>query len=384
MNKFLKSLVIALLAVLVGVTTIACSKEETVNKGKTGLLYKKIDGVYTIYEYVDEGKGITELNIADYLEDGITDVRIQAEAFNGNDTLKSIIVPSTVTEIDKGAFAGMKALEEITLPYIGRTAHADVTVNGTSYNPEEDDIDKSVNSERTIAHLFGTAEYNEGVPMTINYGGTDSDKTSTCYVPVTLKKITIKPEGEYNIPMCAFNGFNMPIEIVLDGTVKAIGDYAFAGATKLTKITLPTTVEKINNGAFAGATNLKDINLIDLANLTEIGENAFENTALKEVVIPEKVTKIGSYAFKDSKLTKITLSKELKTLGNYAFYNCVKLQEVYTDGVTGLTIGVYAFGDCEMLSYFGALNNKAENTIYVNGFTVNANAFDTGIEYAKK
>ena len=381
MKKFLKTLVMIILATLLCVTAVACDNGGNGGESKKGLLYKKINGVYTIYKYVDEGTGVKDLNIADYLEEDITNVRIQAQAFNGNDTIETITVPSTVTRIDKGAFAGMKVLKELTVPFIGMTGFADSTIGETA-DDGEDDVVKSVDSERTIAHFFGDGQFDEGATITVNYGA----GSSTCYVPVTLEKITVKPQGEYKIPACAFDGFNMPVEIVLDGNVTVIGDRAFAGATQLVDITLPTTVTKIGNGAFSGATNLKNVNLNALTALESIGANAFEGTALTNVVLPASVTTIGNNVFKDSKVVTVTLSANLQTLGNYAFYNCVKLEKVYTDGIDALEIGVYAFGDCEKLAYFGQTQNEdpAVKTIYVSTFTVNANAFDNGIEYQVK
>ena len=383
MNKFLKSLIVLMLALLVGLTAVACAEEGGKTEGKKGLLYKKINGVYTIYDYVDEGEGKTELNIADYLEEGVDNVRIQTQVFNGNETIKKVIVPSTVTQIDKGAFAGMKALEELTIPFVGMTSYADVKVGVTADDPE-DEIVKSVDSERTIAHLFGDGEYTEAAAIAVNYG-TGSNQSVTCYVPITLEKITIKAEGEYKIPACAFNGFNMPVEIAIEGNVTEIGAYAFAGATQINAIKLPATITKIHEGAFSGASNLKNINFNELTALTEISEKAFANTGLVDVVIPANVQKIGNEAFKDcAKLVSVKLSDKTTSIGNFAFYNSVKLEKVYTDGITDLTIGNYAFADCNRLTYVGAEANFAGDTLYVNGFTVGVNAFETDKDYQIK
>jgi hypothetical protein len=353
----------------------ACDNAGGSNSGEKGLLYKKIDGVYTIYKYVDDGTGVTELNIADKLAEGVSDVRIQKDAFKGNDTLEKIVVPSTVTEIDKGAFAGMKSLKELTIPFVGKTAKADQYIGQTV--PAED---KSVDSERTISHLFGEESYDAGSVVSINYGK-DQANPVTCYVPVTLKKITVKPQGEYKIPMSAFNGLNKAVEIVLDGNVTEIGQYAFANVTQMPTFVIPNTVTVLHEGAFSKATNLKNLTLSTA--LVEIGAKAFDGTALTEIVIPANVTTIGKEAFKDSKVIKVTLSEKLTSLGSFAFYNCAKLEKVLTDGIAnGLNIGVYAFGDCDKLTYLGASANQAEvDTIYVTGYTVGANAFDTAKTY---
>ncbi len=344
MNKFLKRLLTVMLAVVCVLALVACADDNGSEK-ETGLFCKKIKGVYTIYKYVDDGaekldiaEKLAEMNITD------TDIVIQEKAFNGNSNLKEIIVPSSVAQIQKGAFEGMKALESLTVPFVGYTAKGDVSVFDTA-----EDGDKSVDSERTVAHFFGDTEYVDGVLQTINFGTGESQSTA-CYVPLSLKKIIVK--GDNNIPACAFNGLSKYVEIEIVGNVKIIGDYAFANTTQLAKISLPTTVEKINKGAFSNATALKEINLSELTNLTSIGEKAFENTALTSVVAPASLQTISDSAFKGcTAITEIKLNKGLKSIGNYAFMNCEKLAKIDSALVDAesVSLGNYAFAYCEDL-----------------------------------
>lgn len=343
MKKVLKTIAVILLVAITAVSVFACDGGAG-TPTKKGLLYKKIDGVYTVYKYVDEGKGVTTLDIgAELSAKGVTadQIKIQTDAFKGNDTLTEIIVPSTVTEIAQGAFAGMKKLVSITLPFVGMNALADATL-GETVDGEDDGIVKSVDSERTIAHIFGQEDYDEGVQMGIKYGISDNTEV-VCYVPLTLKNITIKPEGEYKIPMCAFNGFSKSVNVKLEGNVTEIGEYAFADCRQLHSFVLPETVKVIHTGAFKGAINLKSF---DFGKVEEIGKNAFEGVGLSSIVLPSSVKTVGSYAFKDAKLVSVKLY-EVEKLGNYVFFNCIKLKSVELGAVK--SIGVYAFGDCSVL-----------------------------------
>ena len=94
MKKFLKIAIISVLALLTACSLMAC-KESGSDGNEKGLLCKKLDGVYTIYGYNAED-GVTELDIEkaldDLYEEEITDVRIKTNAFNGNSSLKKIIV----------------------------------------------------------------------------------------------------------------------------------------------------------------------------------------------------------------------------------------------------------------------------------------------------
>ncbi len=353
MNKVLKHIIITVLALVCACSFIACTDGEDGTKDK-GLLCKKINGVYTIYKYVDEGEGVTELDIEKELAElEITDtnIRIQSQAFNGNDTLEKVIVPSSVTKIEKGAFAGMKKLKEITLPFVGMTARADVAVGDTA-DDTSNPIEKSVDAERTIAHIFGDTEYAEGIAQSISYG---TGEATVCYFPVSLKKITVKPQGEYNIPASAFNGMTKAVEIVLDGSIKEIGNSAFANVKQMDEITLPASITKIHDNAFSGASALETINLSALTNLSEIGAKAFNGTALKEIILPTSLKTVGEQAFVDCKVLKtVTLNVGLEKIARYAFKGCIKLETVDTSALAtnSLELGDYAFLDCEKLTGF--------------------------------
>ncbi len=344
MNKLFKKILTIALVFVCALSLIACADNDEGSSEK-GLFCKKLGGVYTIYKYVDDGS-TTELNIATELEKlGITDtnVRIQAQAFNGNASLTKIEVPASVTKIEKGAFAGMKALKELTIPFVGLNANADVAVGDTAPS-----ADKAVDSERTIAHLFGETEYEEGIAQYIYY---DSGAQGvTCYMPISLSKITVK--GDNNIPASAFNGLSKYVQIVIDGNVKVIGDYAFANVSQLTEITLPTSVEKIGTGAFAASNNLAKINLEQLTSLKSIGATAFADTALTTVVTPASLERIYESAFLTCKsLTSLTLNDGLKNIDRFAFKDCEKLSQIVSTGVTAgsIELGSYAFYNCKDL-----------------------------------
>ena len=117
---------------------------------------------------------------------------------------------------------------------------------------------KAVNSERTIAHLFGTEEYTKGTLVNVNYGV----ETVACYMPETLSKIVINANGDYSIPMYAFNGVKNISNFVLNGNIVAIGESAFADSGVKT-IELPETVKTIYKNAFANS-SVKEVKLVKL------------------------------------------------------------------------------------------------------------------------
>lgn len=250
----------------------ACNDSNGAND-TPGLKYKKINGVYTVYDYVQED-GVTELDIGAKLPVDVTDVRIKKGAFEGNSQLQKIIVSDKITTIDEGAFQKMGALVSLELPFVGKNANSDVTLGET-----KKDEDKSVDSQRTIAHLFGTEEYDAGVAITVYYNENDS---VTCYVPVTFKEVIVNATTEYSIPMYAFNGAVNLTAITIKGKIDEIGEYAFAGVKELTTAYIPATVTTIRVGAFKNCAKLATLKIEVGSTLSKVEKEAFVSTKIKD------------------------------------------------------------------------------------------------------
>ena len=88
---------------------------------------------------------------------------------------------------------------------------------------------------------------------------------------------------------------------------------------------------------------------IDGKSVTRIGNNAFEKSSAKEIVIPDSVTDIEQYAFEGcTSLSDITLPDSLTSIGLSAFKSCTALTDIalpdsliYIDG--------FAFANCTSL-----------------------------------
>lgn len=106
--------------------------------------------------------------------------------------------------------------------------------------------------------------------------------------------------------------------------------------------------------------------------VTSIGEYAFYQCGLKEIVIPSSVAYLAQYCFKEctgltrvewncpsnvpancfdncNNLTSFVMSDGATTIGDYAFHSCDKLAEVRLSGALN-SIGRYAFYNCKALT----------------------------------
>ncbi len=270
MKKVLKILLASILVALTAISFIGCAGGDVVNE-ENGLLIKKIDGVYTIYDYVEiEGESV--LDIGEVLTKkglGDEEYTIKEGTFEGNSSLKTIIVSSNAKEIEAGAFKDMTALQTLSVPFVGKTAVADAYYKQTPAM-----AGKSVDRERTLAHFFGETIYDAGSKVTINYGA----GSAVCFVPSTFNEIIVTAKSaDYSIPMHAFDGAVNLTKITING-VNAIGEGAFNGCINVKQIVIPQTVKTIYKDAFNGCSKLEKVFLEDNAQV-EVMSGAFNGCA---------------------------------------------------------------------------------------------------------
>ena len=99
----------------------------------------------------------------------------------------------------------------------------------------------------------------------------------------------------------------------------------------------------IGIGMFSGCRSLEELDLPK--SIDRISDQAFMNSGLKKIAIPDNVMYIGDDAFYwCENLTSVTLPEELQTIGQRAFWNCGSLSSLeLPDKVT--SIGADAFAN---------------------------------------
>jgi len=156
-------------------------------------------------------------------------------------------------------------------------------------------------------------------------------------------------DGSANIVAYAGPPWVVTIPTNINGlTVTSIGIDAFE-ETALTSVTIPNSVTSIGGDAFYYCTSLTSVTIPNSA--TSIGGYAFYNcTSLTNVTIPNSVTSIGQYAFDYcSGLKSVTIPNSVTSIGDGAFEHCISLTSVtIPNSVT--SIGGDAFYYCTSLT----------------------------------
>lgn len=252
--------------------------------------------------------------------------------------LASAVIPETVVSIGDYAFAYRKNLSEIAIPSsvtaIGSYAFANCE------NLKTIEVSQSVKSIQScvfkscVSLTKATWRTLVSVPDSV---------FESCSALTDVKLSSVTKIGER-----AFSGCIGLKEIILPQSLTEIGEYAF-NKTALASITLPQSIDKVGNGWFLGCKYLETVNFD--GKIKEIGESAFSGCiSLKSFEIPSSVVSIGNSAFLDCTLLKnIEIPSSVVSIGNFAFRGCSALSEVlFNEGLK--TIGESAFRACKCLS----------------------------------
>lgn len=315
------------------------------------------------------------------MEEGVT--TIQGMAF-ANTQISAVTIPSTLTTagttkegtIEKGPFAGT-----MIATVHGQTEDSTEVQEGATILPETQKIPDNL-------FLGCTSIIDVQIPKTVTEIGQKAFKDASSVENVTfaVNTETGKVKGVEKIGISAFDGCSSLQELVLPETVTEVLQGAFAnegalvkadmsraaslkkwdkesfkGDTALAEVVLPTAggITAIPDGAFAGCTSLTGENLKIPKNIVTITANAFKESGLKKLYIPNQVTMIGASAFEACKnLEDVHISNNISIISQSTFKNCeklkkieipVKVEKIGTNAFYGSGLkDVYIFGDPEI------------------------------------
>lgn len=197
-------------------------------------------------------------------------VKIGYSAFFNCVQLTSVVIPNTITQIDKQAFFGCSSLTSITIP----------------------------NSVTEI----GISAF------------------SQC---TSLSQINI-PESVIEIGNHAFSGCNSISSVVIPTSITKINDYVFSTCQSLKSVYIPNSVTEIGEGAFCGCSSLSNIDIPNSIN--KLGQSAFTVCSnLQSFNIPNAISSIN---FTDAHLFQAYTFLIRNGNWSWSFY-CLQLTDQY-------------------------------------------------------
>jgi len=309
---------------------------------------------------------------------------ISKDAFkNANaEGIKAVEVTSYCNQIEKGAFAPLKNLEELKLPFIGETR---TNNNFLAFLFGADKYNDNSYSFKTRKASYNTLEQydlnfeKQCIPQSLKtvfiteplYEIADG----AFYMAYGLEKVSFFDAdelmiiGDYAFDGCLHLGYDTTLEISNPlnflYSVQYIGERAFASYvseedendedsfsyffSSLMDISPLQNVVSVGSQAFSGALYL---NAVKFGNKLEtIGDRAFAICiSLQDIVLPDSLTEVGDMAFSDCmSLTTLTLGTGLESIGQLGFAACTALMQVTVRGDIPASLGKVAF--CNQLEY---------------------------------
>lgn len=293
-----------------------------------------------LIEFLD--KTVTDLVIPE----GIT--YINEETLFGFNDFTSIVIPSTVVEINSNRFNHRKALEYIK-----------VSPDNPVFDSRED-CNAIIDTETNVMLV---ASMNTKVPAGVDIdpeGDLEYDKYNEAWNILYLDSVGMKYDGKGGLEFYGYADEEtfcfldsvQPSSVAFHGNIYGSFSEDYCGWCRhLKSIYIGKNVDHIGAGVFSWAFQLEKIVVSPENKVYDSREecNAIIETSTDTLVlgcigtvVPEGIKKIGMFCSSDS---EVTLPSSVKVIGVGAFCECENLSTIHLpDGLT--TIGADAFYKC--------------------------------------
>ncbi len=269
----------------------------------------------------------------------------------GDNTIEEVIIPEGVEKIGRFAFANLTALKRVVLPSTLTTIDYGAFAGCISLVSVEGIGNVKFINEKAFmdCNISGAITLTEGVALG-EYAFANNKN---------LQKLTLS-EKTKSVASYAFSGCTKLKTVVIEAEKIKLGQYVFAKCEALKEISVNASV--IPAGTFADCKNLTTVTIGK--DVAVIGEYAFRGTKVESFTVAEGNTTFKAQANKPYLLSadgktlllcaptaeSVEVPTTVTTVGDGAFSGNSYLTSVKLPGVTKL--GNYAFAGCEELASF--------------------------------
>ena len=272
---------------------------------------------------------------------------IPYQAFSYNESLETIIIDETVTEIGENAFENVSA---------------DIYIIGAAINH------LTVNDFPSNSDFFGCTHLGQnGVPQNceeiwINLTPTNLDRAAALALIDENGHAEI-PDTYTSITDGAFNSINL-VSVTIPNSITHIGHIAFA-SNDLIEVEIPSSVISMDGYAFAWNHQLNKLTLTSSLS----GQNVFMSSGLSSLTVPSPISYIPYQAFSyNESLETIIIDETVTEIGENAFENVSADIYIIGAAINHLTVNDFPsnsdFFGCTHLGQNGVPQNCEE--IWIN------------------
>ena len=262
---------------------------------------------------------------------------IGRNAFRECNNLKELIIPQSVNKLEIATCEYCDILEKVVLPDFVKDLPGGFFLQCRMLK----DVQLPKNLESIGERAFNACHSLETIELPDKLTSIGEYAFWECK---SLNNVII-PSGVTKLPVGCFLDCSSLKEIVLHDQVEEIADHVFQNSG-LETFVVPPLVKIIEPGTFDNCA-LKEI---DLNNVETIGYRAFINCSeLKSITIPVTVKEIGADAFWESGLTELVVPESVVTVGDRICYGCNALQYA-TINSEAISMGEGLFENCANLN----------------------------------
>lgn len=266
--------------------------------------------------------------------------RINSSVFDRCTALASVDIPDSLLAIDNYAFYGCENLTSISIPEsveyidISSSAFDNSGISKTEANWENDVLYIGHFLVKASRYLYGTYVVKEGTRQICK----SAFRYCTELVSVIL------PEGVVYVDNYAFSKCEQLSKVYLPGTLKVIGEDAFAGSG-LARVRSTESLKSPSDCIYLdeGYVRIPD-------GVVTIGDGAFSNClGIRSIVFSKGMNKLSDrVCFGCKNLHTVHLSSTIESIGDFVFCGCTALQYIELPDSL-LAIGKNVFENCNSL-----------------------------------